>query len=178
MKKQLIILFTFISFTLFAQSGFVFQYPRVEITGVFNGELVKRETKKARIALSKETGEFVAVMNFDDFQLQNKETGEVLDFPDESMKIHGFIDLNEGRSNTNEFQNYKTELTIDFPDNTIHSLFNIEIQYFKNQERGFSLVRLTSELSFQDLQSGGINGFEDKFYITLTVQVYKIQNYH
>ncbi len=178
MKILFISFFTLITFGLFAQQGFVFQYPRVEITGVFNGELVKRETKQVRIGLSKETGEFVVIMNFDDFKLQNKETGEILDFPDESMKIHGYLDLNTMRENSNQFQTYKAELTIDFPNNTITSLFDVEIQYFKNQDRGFSLVRMNSELNFEDLKAGGINGFEDKFFVTLIFQVYQSHNYH
>lgn len=179
MRVLFIGLFTFITFGLFAQSGYVFQYPRAEIAGVFNGELVKRETKQVRIGLSKETGEFIVIMNFDDFKLQDKETGEILDFPDESMKIHGYLDMNNFRENTNQFQTYKAELTIDFPnDVNITSLFNIEVQYFKNQERGFSLVRMNSELNFEDLKAGGINGFEDKFFVTLIFQIYQSKDYH
>ena len=178
MRLFLVSIFTIISLGLFAQQDFVFQYPRVEITGVFNGELVKRETKHVRIGLSKETGEFLVIMNFDDFKLQNKETGEIIDFPDESMKIHGDLDLKDMRENTNQFQTYKAELTIDFPSTTITSLFNVEIQYFKNQERGFSLVRMNTELDFEDLRAGGITGFEDTFYVTIIFQIYQIQDYH
>jgi len=178
MRLFLVSLFTIINLGLFAQKNFVFQYPRVEITGVFNGELVKRETKQVRIGLSKETGEFIVIMNFDDFKLQNKETGEVLDFPDESMKIHGYIDLNTMRDNKSQLQTYKTELTIDFPNVTITSLFDIEVQNFKNQDSGFSLVRMNTELNFEDLKAGGINGFENKFYVTIVFQVYEMQTYH
>jgi len=178
MRLFLISIFSVITIGLFAQQNFVFQYPRVEITGVFNGELVKRETKQVRIGLSKETGEFIVVMNFDDFKLQNKETGEVLDFPDESMKIHGYIDLNSVRDNNSQFQTYKAELTIDFPSTAITSLFDLEIQFFKNQDSGFSLVRMNTELNFEDLKAGGINGFEDKFYVTIIFQVYEMQTYH
>ena len=178
MRLFLVSIFTIINLGLFAQQDFVFQYPRVEITGVFNGELVKRETKQVRIGLSKETGEFLVIMNFDDFKLQNKETGEIIDFPDESMKIHGDLDLKDMRENTNQFQTYKAELTIDFPGTTITSLFNVEIQYFKNQERGFSLVRMNTELDFEDLRAGGIIGFEDTFYVTIIFQIYQIQDYH
>ena len=178
MRIFLIGILTFITIGLFAQQNFVFQYPRVEITGVFNGELVKRETKQVRIGLSKETGEFLVVMNFDDFKLQNKETGKIIDFPDESMKIHGSIDLNSIRDNNSQFKTLKTELTIDFPNTTITSLFNVEVQNFKKQDSGFSLVRMNAELNFEDLKAGGINGFEDKFYITIIFQVYEMQTYH
>jgi len=178
MKLFIISIFTFITLGLFAQEGYMFQYPTAGFTAVFNGDLVKRETKQVRIGLSKETGEFIVLMNFDDFKLQNKETGELIDFPDNSMKIHGYLDMNNFSENTNQFQNYKAELTIDFPSGTVTSLFNIEIQYFKNQERGFSLVRMNSELNFLDLKGGGINGFEDTFFYTLTFQVYQSKNYH
>lgn len=178
MKLLFISIFTFITLGMFAQEGYIFQYPRAEFTAVFNGDLVKRETKQVRIGLSKETGEFVVFMNFDDFKLQNKETGEIVDFPDNSMKIHGYLDMNNFSENTNQFQNYKAELTIDLPAGTITTLFNIEIQYFKNQERGFSLVRMNTELNFEELRAGGIHGFEDSFFYTLTFQIYRTQNYH
>lgn len=175
--KKIILLFLvfFIINSVFSQKGFYFNYARCEITGVFNGELIKRESKNVRAGLDDFSQDFLAVVNFDDFRVKNKVTGEDLDFNQQLMKIKGQIPLDDMRSNTKQMQNYKMELEIIFPNQTINTLFNMEVQYFANGE-GFRVVRMRAEIEVPE-ENERLKGFEKTLFIDLTYHIYKLKSY-
>jgi hypothetical protein len=93
------------------------------------------------------------------------------------VRIHGNLEMNRlNPKETGMVQNYKKELSVDFPSATINPLFNIEVQYFKDPQNKFSIVRMTTEISLNDLVAGGIKGFDDKLFMTITFQAFLANN--
>ena len=99
MKKILLVIVLFVGLLVNAQESFYFNYARCEITGVFNGELVKSETKNVRAGLDDFFHDFVMVVGFNEFHLKNTITGEDINFEKYTMRIKGQIPLDDMRTN-------------------------------------------------------------------------------
>jgi len=176
MKKFLVVLAIFIGFNAFSQTGFYFSYAQCEIIGVFNGDLIKRQSKNVKAGLDDFTHDFIAIVGFDDFNVKNKITGEDIQFNETLMKIKGQIPLDDMRGNNKQVQNYQAELEIIFPDETITSLFNIEVQYFANGKEGFRVVRMRTEIPIDD-SFEKLKGFEKTLFIDISYNINKFKTY-
>ncbi len=176
MKKFLVVLVMFIGFNSFSQKGFYFSYAQCEIIGVFNGELIKRQSKNVKAGLDDFSQDFIALVGFEDFNVKNKITGEDIDFHEIIMKIKGQIPLDEMRGSNKQVQNYQAELEVIFPDITITSLFNIEIQYFANGKEGFRVVRMRTEIPI-DESFEKLKGFEKTLFIDISYNINKFKSY-
>ena len=176
MKKLLVVLAMLIGFNVFSQKDFYFSYPRCEIVGVFNGELVKRQSKNVKVGLDDFSHDFIAIVGFSEFDLKNKVSGEDVQFNDFVMKVKGQIPLDDMRVNTQQVQNYQAELEIFFPDTTITSLFNIEVQYFANDKEGFRVVRMRTEIPVDD-SFEKLKGFEKTLFLDISYNIYKFKSY-
>jgi len=176
MKKFLVVLVMLISLNIFSQKDFYFSYPRCEITGVFNGELIKRQSKNIKAGLDDFSHDFIAIVGFDDFDVKNKISGEDIQFHKTVMKIKGQIPLDDMRANNKQIQNYQAELEVIFPDVTITSLFNIEVQYFANGKEGFRVVRMRTKIPIDD-SFKKLKGFEKTLFIDISYNIYKFKSY-
>jgi len=177
MRKVFLVFVLFIAVLVQAQENFYFNYARCEIMGVFNGELIKRESKSVRAGLDNFTHDFIAVVNFNDFEIKNKITGENIDFEKVVMQVKGQIPLDEMRDNNKQIQNYKAELEIVFPDETMTSLFDIEVQFFSNGG-GFRVVRMKTELDISAINNEKLKDFENKLFIEISYNIYKLKDYY
>ena len=92
------------------------------------------------------------------------------------MKIKGQIPLDDMRGNNKQVQNYQAELDVIFPDLTITSLFNIEVQYFANGKEGFRVVRMRTEIPVDDTFEK-LKGFEKTLFIDISYNIYKFKSY-
>ncbi len=176
MKNFLIVLVIFIGLNAFSQTSFYFSYPRCEITGVLNGELIRHETKNVKAGLDDFSHDFIAVIGFNDFSVKNKITGEDINFNNFGMKIKGQIPLNDMRVNNKQVQNYTAELDVVFPNETITSIFNIEVQYFANGKEGFRVVRMKTEIPIDDTNEK-LKDFEKTIFIDISYNIYKFKSY-
>ena len=176
MKKVLLVIVLFVGFFVNAQESFYFNYARCEIVGVFNGELIKRESKNVKAGLDNFSHDFVVVVNFNDFEIKNKITGENIDFEEYTMRIKGQIPLDEMRTNKKQVQNYQAELEVIFPEQTITALFDIEVQYFSNGG-GFRVVRMKTELDISEINNEKLKDFEKKLFLEVSYNIYKLKDY-
>ena len=161
--------------TIFSQENLLVQSPACYINGVLNGEKATWESENVKIGINKSTADFTSIINFDEFKIQNKLTGEQIKFEDNIMKIYGQIPLNDMLANIKTQQTYKADFTVEFGDNTSQTVFTINITYVSKHYRAVSIY---GEVSFSDFNKTPPDNFEEDLSIEMRFQLYKYEGYY